>query len=104
MYARVSRYEVPMDRIEDDVRGVEETQRKVSEMPGSGGLFYLVDRQSGKTMSVTLWEDERAMWQSEEAASQLRDETTAASSAKLVSVERYEVATQPAMVGSGSTR
>lgn len=100
MYARVSRYEVPMDKIEEDVRGVQETQQKVSQMPGSQGLLYLVDRQSGRTMSVTLWEDERAMWESEEASSRLRDETTAANSGKVISIERYEVATQPAMIGS----
>lgn len=102
MYARVSRYEVPTNRIEDDVRGVGETQRRIAAMPGSQGLFYLVDRQSGKTMSITLWDDERAMWESEDSASQLRDETTAASEAKLISIERYEVATQPAMVGSSA--
>lgn len=96
MYARVSRYEVPVDKLDEDVRGAAETQKKVAEMPGSHGLYYLVDRDTGKTMSITLWDDEQAMDDSETSASQLRDETSSAAGARVVAIERYEVVTQPA--------
>ncbi len=101
MYARVSRYEVPKDKQDEDIRGVDETQKKVASIPGSLGLYYLVDRDSGKTMSVTLWETEKAMRDSEARASQLRDETSSAASARIVGIERYEVVTQPANVPAG---
>lgn len=101
MHARVSRYVVPQDRIDEDVRGAADTQREVSAMPGSRGLFYLVDRQSGKTMAITLWDDERAMMDSEASAGELRDETMAANHGRLVEIERYEVATRPAGVLAG---
>lgn len=101
MYARVSRYEVPIQRLDEDVRGADDTQKKVAEMPGSLGLFYLVDRDSGRTMSITLWESEQAMRESEEPANNLRGQTTSASSARVVGIERYEVVTQPAMVMAG---
>jgi heme-degrading monooxygenase HmoA len=96
MYARVSRYEVPIGKLDEDIRGVDETEKKVAAMPGSLGLYYLVERDSGRTMSLTLWESEQAMRDSETSASRLRDETSAASSAKIVSIERYEVVAQPA--------
>lgn len=96
MYARVSRYEVPTDMIDDDIRGADDTQRQVADMPGSHGLYYLVDRETGHTMSITLWDDEHAMLESENAANDLRKQTSSASSAKIMSIERYEVVTQPA--------
>jgi len=95
MYARVSRYEIPVDRLDEDTRGLDETEEKVSAMPGSLGLYYMVDRESGQTMAVTLWEDEQAMRASEAAANQLRQQTTSAVSAKITSVERYEVVAAP---------
>jgi heme-degrading monooxygenase HmoA len=102
MYARVSRYEVPSGKLDEDIRGADETQQKVAAMPGSLGLYYLVDRETGKTMSITLWESEQAMRDSETDASKLRDFTTSASSAKITGIERYEVVTQPAKVPAGS--
>jgi heme-degrading monooxygenase HmoA len=102
MYARVSRYEVPIEKLDEDIRGAEETEKKVRAMPGSQGLYYLVDRDTGKTMSITLWDSEKAMRDSDTAASQLREETTAASSARIVAIERYEVVAQPATVPSGA--
>jgi heme-degrading monooxygenase HmoA len=102
MYARVSRYVVPIEKLDEDIRGADETEKRVAEMRGSLGLYYLVNRENGMTMSVTLWEDERAMRDSETAASSLRDETTTAASAKIVSIERYEVVAQPSLVPAGT--
>lgn len=98
MYARVSRYEVPTDRLEEDIRGAEATERRVAAMPGALGLYYLVDRQSGRTMSITLWDSEQAMHDSEMEASQLRNKTSGAVAATITGIERYEVVAQPAMV------
>ena len=96
MYARVSRYAIPMDELEGQIRTAEEIQKRVSAMPGSLGLYYLIDRKTGKTMSVTLWENEKAMRDSVTAANRLREETTSEASGEIVSVESYEVVTQPA--------
>lgn len=100
MYARVSRYEVPLGKIDEDVRGATDTARRVEEMPGSLGLYYLMDRATGKSMSVTLWENAQAMTDSELPANALRDTTSSASDAKILSVERYEVITAPSRVHS----
>ena len=102
MYARVSRYQVPVASLGDDIRGADETEKRVADWPGSAGLYYLVDRESGQTMAITLWDDEQSMSNSENNATQLRQETSSKSGAKLVSVERYEVVAQPAKVPAGS--
>jgi heme-degrading monooxygenase HmoA len=64
----------------------------IKEMGGHGGVL-LIDRESGKAMAITLWEDEAAMRASEERANELRrtasDELGAAEQPH---VERYEVA------------
>ena len=101
MYARVSQYEVPAERLAEDIRGADETERKVEAMPGSLGLYYLVDAKTGRTMSITLWESEQAMRESDEPASRLREETSSASSAKIVSIDRFEVVAQPTKVPGG---
>lgn len=101
MYARVSRYEVPIEKLDNDIRGADETVRKVAAIPGSQGLFYLVDRETGRTMSITLWASEQAMLESEALASWIREETSTASAAKVVSVERYEVVAQPTAFPAG---
>ncbi len=95
MFARVSRYEVPLDKLAEDIDGVDETAQKVAGIPGSLGLYYLVDKDTGMTMSMTLWKDEQAMRDSEAAADELRAETSSAVSGRITSVERYEVVTHP---------
>lgn len=95
MFARVSRYEVPLDKLDADIAGAEATTKRVEAMPGSLGLYYLVDRETGKTMSITLWDDEDAMRASEQAANALRGETSSAVDSHVVAIERYEVVTKP---------
>lgn len=51
-----------------------------------------MDRSSGKTLTITLWETEEAMRNGEEAANRIRTDEAAASGGKIVSVEHYEVA------------
>ena len=65
------------------------------------GVYLLVDRQSGKVLTITLWESEEALRASEEETTQLRSEhrgqwdqvpTAEAGSQEVAGVERYEVA------------
>jgi hypothetical protein len=55
----------------------------------------LVDRESGKALTMTLWESEEAMHATEEEADRLRGESAEAASATVEGVERYEVAISP---------
>lgn len=99
MWARVSRFQIPKNRMDEDI---EESRKIVTEgvkrIPGSRGVYYLVDRERGETMAVTLWEDEQSMQASEEETARIREESTAGEGGKVLGVERYEVAIQPSDV------
>jgi hypothetical protein len=60
---------------------------------GSHGGILLIDRESGKAMAITLWQDEAAMQASEERANELRRTASQELGAsEPPRVERYEVA------------
>jgi formylmethanofuran dehydrogenase subunit E len=57
------------------------------------GAILLVDRETGKALAITLWEDEQAMRASEESANALRaDAAREMGAADEPAVHRYEVA------------
>lgn len=95
MWARVSRFEGPIDRVDEDIRGIGEVVEKAKQMAGFRGLYYLVNRESGQTVAVTLWEDEQAMRASEEGANRIRQESAGRTAAVITAVEHYEVVAQP---------
>ena len=93
MFARVSTYTGTSDEIDEAIREVREnTLPKLKRLDGYKGAYFLVDRQNGKSLAVTLWESEEAMSASEEAANNLRSEVADALGTQMVGVERYEVA------------
>ncbi len=96
MFARVSTYTGTSDELDEAIRQVREnTLPKLMQLDGYKGAYFLVDRQNGKSLSVTLWESEEAMSTSEEAANSLRSEVADALGTQMVGVERYEVAIAP---------
>jgi hypothetical protein len=54
--------------------------------------MLLVDRQSGKAMTITFWESEQARERSVEQANQLRDQAVSEAGLTVRSVENYEIA------------
>ena len=96
MHARVANYEVPLDRIEDDIRQAVEIEKAVRAIPGNKGLYYFVNRETGHTMSMSLFETEEALGASATQAANLRRELTQPTGAKIVSVEEFETVVMPA--------
>jgi heme-degrading monooxygenase HmoA len=95
MFARVSTFQGPPDQTAEGIRLAREQILPAAKlMDGFKGIYLLFDRESGKSLSVTLWETEADMQASEEAANRLRAESTDASGEMIVGVERYEVALQ----------
>jgi hypothetical protein len=92
MHARMTRYEgAAPENIEDTLqtkKGVLPTEFGQTE--GMKGAMFLIDRQSGAIVVISLWEDEEAMRASEDEATRVRDEVT--SPGETASVERWEVA------------
>jgi len=93
VFARVSTYRGDPAQIDAGLAHArEKILPRVQQVGGFEGAYYLVDRESGKALTITLWESEEAMRASEEEANRLRSESADAISATVEGVERYEVA------------
>lgn len=89
MYARMSTLQASADDLD---RITKEAEAAIPvRLPGEKGILVLGDRQSGKSIAITFWEDEQAMRESEEAANKLRSEIAEGSGSEIVGVERFEV-------------
>ncbi|MDF6046060.1 hypothetical protein LRD69_28845 [Streptomyces sp. JH14] len=92
MFARLSTYQgSPVPAEGDLTANWEAMLQDMHEAAGFRGVFYLVDRASGKAVSLTLWGDEQAMQASEDRATQLREEVAHREGQRIASVEHFEV-------------
>ncbi|HTY72078.1 MAG TPA: hypothetical protein VMI11_06585 [Actinomycetes bacterium] len=91
MYARVSDLTGPTDRIDDGIAQYRDmVLPAVQHMDGFQRAYLLVDRELGRTLSITVWDSEAAMRASEDLVTPLRNQITETISAK-AEVSRYEV-------------
>jgi heme-degrading monooxygenase HmoA len=92
LFARLTRYEgASPDSIEDAL----ETKKRVlpteyGQTEGMKGTVFLVDRENGAILVMSLWESAEAMSASEADAARIRADVTSAG--ETASVENYEVA------------
>ena len=93
MHARVNTITGSPEQAEAGIDDFRETVVPwVKEHGGRGGIL-LIDRETGKAIAVTLWNDEEAMRLSEEGASEHRSRVSGEmQSAQPPTVERFEVA------------
>jgi quinol monooxygenase YgiN len=90
MHARVTRYEVAPENIDENLQ----TKKQVLPTePGQTdemkGVVFLTDRENGTIVVISIWEDDDAMRASEDEATRVREEVTGPG--ETASVERYEV-------------
>jgi len=68
MFARVTYVQAPIDKVEEGLKLWRENVLPVTKnREGFRGVFSLVDHETGKAVSVTLWEMERDLIASTEA-------------------------------------
>lgn len=91
-FARVSRYQIPVEKVEAAVAQASPTAPQVRGIPGNTGGYLLIDRATGAALSVTLWESEHALEASVEQANQIRAQIAERINASIVSVEPYMIA------------
>jgi heme-degrading monooxygenase HmoA len=92
MFARVTWVEGPPDQLEQGIRAFrEQVVPAARRLAGFSGVSLLVDRSTGRSASVTYWESEPALRDSEAAASALRTQATQASGARVREIERFEL-------------
>lgn len=92
MHARLTRYEGGSP---DQVEQTLETKKRVlptepGQTEGMKGAVFLVNRDDGTVLVLSLWEDEAAIEASEPDAARLREEVTGES--ETATAEHYEVA------------
>jgi heme-degrading monooxygenase HmoA len=94
MYARVTTIQGSTDQIDEGIDRIRDTTLPaIKEIDGFKGICSLVDRQTGKGVTITLWKSEEALQASEEEANKLRREAAGnLGAAGEPTVERYEVA------------
>ena len=92
MLARVARYEVEAQRIDDAVQAFGEAARQIEELHWFAGGFVLVDPEDGRTMTLTLWENSAMLENSEPVARRARRQAADAVGGSVLSVETFEVA------------
>jgi heme-degrading monooxygenase HmoA len=63
----------------------------VKGLPGNAGAVFLIDRDAGTALTLTLWDSEEAALASDQTAERSREATVAAAGVELTGRGRYEV-------------
>ncbi len=66
----------------------------IAALPGNAGGVFLVDREAGTALTLTLWETEEAAAETDKYADQSRASTVAATGVELVERGAYTVVAQ----------
>ncbi|WP_251040382.1 hypothetical protein [Arthrobacter sp. ISL-72] len=91
MFARVSTYKTGPETTAE--APTEDIVKRVLEIPGCRGIYYLNGKETDKALSITLWDTEEALAASREAANKIRTETSDAQKTQILEVEEFEVTT-----------
>jgi exopolysaccharide biosynthesis protein len=92
MYARVASFNMPegLDETIDQVRNDVQNDKRPPGLEDAKGMMMLVDRSSGKSVGITLFDTEDAMKRGDEALNAM----SPGGGGSRTGVEFYEVAVQ----------
>ena len=96
--ARVMRFKARLDgmtKVEEVVEGI---IPRIRALDGCDGALFFVDRLTGRSMIVSLWDSNEAIENSEHAAGHLRRELIEQAHEQIMSIERYEIASGTAQI------
>lgn len=79
-----------LDRWAEHVAG--RVQGFVAGLPGNAGGVFLIDREAGTALTLTLWDSEEAAAETDRFADQSRQSTIEATGVELVARGAYTVA------------
>jgi hypothetical protein len=92
MFARVTQVAVDSERLQQGRQAVEDHVIPALRMqPGYIGGLFLGNPESGKVLTVSLWENEEAMHATDEASYWFRTFGAEAAGGTVADVETYEV-------------
>ena len=91
-YVRMTTLQADPSKLEEGIRfGREQGLATMRQQPGFEGARLLVDRTSGKTISVTLWASEEAARAAESTLSQTRTQAAQLVGATTPTTEIFEM-------------
>ena len=90
MFARVSAYHADEDN-QKLLGAFQETIGPLQQVEGFSHAYFLVDADTGRAVSMTIWESENAMQASEAGGEERRRRRSEISGASVDSVDHYEV-------------
>jgi len=90
MFARIARYEIDADRVNETVESFREASTQLVELHGYTSGYMLVDRENGGFATLTVWDNRRSMEDSRTRAGMLRQQ--AVKHGSVISVSEYEIA------------
>ena len=94
MLARINSVQTAPDQIDGLVMWTGKQLPAAHEAPGFKGFYLLADRQSGKIVSISLWDSDEALRQFEARGAQARQEAASDLGIAPTPVEIYEVVLQ----------
>ena len=94
MIARINSVQTAADKVAGLVKWAEEQLPAARETPGFKGLYLLADRQSGKIVTISLWDSADDLRQNEARGAQVRNEASSELGIAPTPVDIYEVLLQ----------
>lgn len=91
MFARVSVYEIPADRMGEAVHVFRAALDQISSLEGFCEAFFFMDPDDDRATATTLWASRSALEASRTAATNLRSKAAHAVGGGVVSAIEYEV-------------
>jgi heme-degrading monooxygenase HmoA len=92
MFARTSTWSGSPEELQKWADNAASTvQGFVAGLPGNAGTVFLIDRDNGTALTLTLWDTDDAARATDEFAEQSRAATVAATGTELVARGSYEV-------------
>ena len=90
MFARVSAYHADEDK-QKLIGAFQDTIGPLQQVEGFSHAYFLVDTDTGRAVSMTIWESEAAMPASEAGGEERRQRRSEISGASVDSVDHFEV-------------
>jgi len=102
MFARVSTYRA--GDAEKLLAGFDNAIDPLEQIDGFSHAYFLIDRESGRAMSITVWKTEEALNASVAKADELRSKAAGEGGGSIQSVDHYEIALTAGEVPAGVAR
>jgi heme-degrading monooxygenase HmoA len=92
MFARLQTINQPAAKLDELSRLAQEQLASAPELPGFRGFYYLIDRDNGKGLVISLWESEEDLRQLEANNASVREHVRAEARLESPTAEVFEVA------------